>query len=146
MKKAFWILCAAALLAILAVALVSRRDLGPSYRECTRALERAADLVDAHFQHTGKLPSSLADLRRPEVLAVHGVPVQYFPSATNFLLSLDLPAHLSRFRNQKPPQSGDRLKSTKITMSFTVTKDTEPKVRQVSPEAAPSASPAEPST
>jgi len=65
-------------------------------------------------------------LGEPEVTAFHGIPVRYLPSASNFVLSLDFPAHLSPFRNQKPPQNGDRLKSTRITMSFTVTKDTEP--------------------
>ena len=127
MKKTFWVLSAVALLGILVVPLVSRRGRGPSYHECTRALERTADFVDAHFQRNGKLPSALSALGEPEVTAFHGIPVQYLPSATNFVLALDFPAHLSPFRNQKPPQNGSRLKSTRITMSFTVTNDTEPR-------------------
>jgi hypothetical protein len=126
MKKTFWILCAVAFVGIVLVPLLSHRDRGPSYPECTRALARTADLVDAHFQRNGKLPSSLAELGGPDVTAFHGVPVQYSPSTTTFILSIDFPAHLSPFRNQKPPQDGDRLESTKITMSFTVTEDTEP--------------------
>ena len=125
MKKALWIIYALTLLSILTFHVVSGRDRAPSYREASRELESTAEAVDAYFKSHGKLPKSLSNTEIPEG-AFRGLPIEYIPSSTNFSLSLDFPAHLSPFRNQKPPQDGDHLMGTQIIMSFTVTRDTEP--------------------
>jgi hypothetical protein len=126
MKKTLWIIYALTLLSILTFHVVSGRDRGPSYREASRVLESTADAVNVYSKSHGKLPESLSSIGTPEITAFRGIPIEYLPSPTNFSLSIDLPSHLSPFRNQKPPQDGDHLIGTKITMNFTLTRDTEP--------------------